>query len=254
MPLAAPQMVEDVCMTDVCEDVRRLRVGKQQRTSQPIDFSSISLPPVHFQSPPSLPTVKAAPENLPVPAPPPKQRWDWSNDSLHALNSQLRKASNGNKRWADSTEMLLQQVILAGADKDKAYGAHKITALLVATTFGLVNVVDFLCKAGVDINKADAFGCTPLHLAVKDYGTFSYRYVDSSNFLLMLLNVGADIYMPTKSGQTPLHWAAMKTSEDCMRHLLKGVVDTDIVDKHGRTALHYAVVHAWPRENCADAP
>ncbi|KAL3906879.1 MAG: hypothetical protein SGPRY_010380, partial [Prymnesium sp.] len=55
-----------------------------------------------------------------------------------------------------------------------------------------------------------------------------------------LMEAGARVDMADRDQRTPLHWAADRAAEGCVRLLLDAKVDYDAVDWAGYTALHYA--------------
>lgn len=97
-------------------------------------------------------------------------------------------------------------------------------------------MIKMLSEENVDINNADIYGITPLHLST----TFG---PDDLDVLVTLLDIGADVMRKTNTGATALHWACKIYN---MVHVLiftyrqKGY-NIDMIDKYGSTALHWAV-------------
>ncbi|CAG2243051.1 unnamed protein product [Mytilus edulis] len=97
-------------------------------------------------------------------------------------------------------------------------------------------VIKMLSQENVDINNADIYGITPLHLST----TFGPGDLD---ILVTLLDIGVDVTRKTKTGATALHWACKVYN---MAHVLiftyrQNGYNVDVTDKYGSTALHWAV-------------
>ena len=85
------------------------------------------------------------------------------------------------------------------------------------------------CCPGADINKADDYGRTPLHVAA------SADYPDMVRFLI---ENGADFHVTTKGElQTPLHFAARNEASQCLKVLLAYGATLEVRDYKQRTAL-----------------
>lgn len=95
--------------------------------------------------------------------------------------------------------------------------------------------------ASLDVNVHDAFGTTPLHLAVK---------LLNDELVLLLVSRQANVNATTVSGQTPLHWLVNEQNaaggqnsnkfDDIVRILLSSstpVADVTLADKNGTTPL-----------------
>jgi ankyrin repeat protein len=82
-------------------------------------------------------------------------------------------------------------------------------------------------------NERDILGRTPLHAACHK---MSLKTVET------FLKFGADVSRMTVFGSRPLHYAAARGSIGiCGALLATHEIDTDALDKHGRTALMYAI-------------
>ncbi|XP_052102014.1 uncharacterized protein LOC127735757 [Mytilus californianus] len=97
-------------------------------------------------------------------------------------------------------------------------------------------VIKMLSGESVNINNADMYGITPLHLST----TFGPGDLD---ILVTLLDIGADVTRKTNMGATALHWACKVYN---MAHVLiftyrQNGYNINITDKYGSTALHWAV-------------
>lgn len=56
----------------------------------------------------------------------------------------------------------------------------------------------------------------------------------------LLLRHGASVYTTDNAGMTPLHWAAVKGSKPCIRHLVEAGADLYIKEEQGKTARDMA--------------
>jgi ankyrin repeat protein len=61
--------------------------------------------------------------------------------------------------------------------------------------------------------------------------------------MITLLNMGLDIELRNKSGQTALHMAAIDNAEAVARALIGRRADVNRRDTLGRTALHWACIN-----------
>ena len=86
---------------------------------------------------------------------------------------------------------------------------------------------------GVDIDAADQYGHTPLHLA---------SHKGHECVARVLLDNGANLDAANKNGQTPLHMASYKGHESVVRLLLDKGAKVGAADRAGNTPLHMASV------------
>ena len=88
--------------------------------------------------------------------------------------------------------------------------------------------------AGADVNKADDYGRTPLHVAVS---------ADYSEMVRFLIENGANVHARTAGeDQTPLYYAAKNEAVQCVRILLAYGADIDARDYKLRTPLQVGLV------------
>jgi hypothetical protein len=95
----------------------------------------------------------------------------------------------------------------------------------------------------VDINRKDADGNAPLHLA------FETVYL-SYSIVRILIENGADINILDKNGQTPLIRAVLIRNDAIVKKLLEKNADLNIIDKDGNNAVGYA--YSLPTYNIRD--
>lgn len=82
---------------------------------------------------------------------------------------------------------------------------------------------------GADINKADDYGRTPLHVAAS---------ADYSEMVRFLIDRGANVHVTSVGeGQTPLHYAAKNEAVKCVKILLAFGSDVDARDFKLRSPL-----------------
>src|SRR5205809_5703107 len=91
-------------------------------------------------------------------------------------------------------------------------------ALKDANLMGMIKALD----GGADVNAADEYGRTALHVAAKD---------KSTEVIKLLLSRGADVNRQDKDGRTPLHLAYSYAID----LLLEAKADWKIVDKAGNS-------------------
>ena len=83
-------------------------------------------------------------------------------------------------------------------------------------------------NAGSELNKKDAYGSSPLIVAV----TFGKTEVAR-----VLIEAGADMEITNNEGATPLHIAAFFCRAEIVKALLDNGADKNALNKAGRTAL-----------------
>ena len=91
---------------------------------------------------------------------------------------------------------------------------------------GIVQI--FLKKGGIDVNKRDAEGNTPLYYACLK----GYRDIAS-----LLLDNEADVSIANNLSETPLHAASRSGNKEIIGKLVQYGADIDATDSEGRTPL-----------------
>lgn len=87
---------------------------------------------------------------------------------------------------------------------------------------------DISAKGGINVNKRDAEGNTPLHYACLK----GFR-----DIVNMLLEHDADVSVANNCAETPLHTAARSGNKEIIGKLIQYGADQDATDKDGRTPL-----------------
>ena len=124
----------------------------------------------------------------------------------------------------DGAEYALRHALSRGANVDAG-------TLACAIHGGNINCLRLLLEAGADIDNADFYGRTPLHLSAQ------CGHLDC---LQLLLEAGAETDKADPNGNAALHWAAWSGRLDCLRLLLQAGADKNKGDTMGRTPLHGA--------------
>lgn len=107
-----------------------------------------------------------------------------------------------------------------------------LTPLMVAATFGNVEVAEALLMLGADIAARNPAGYTPLHIAA---------LAGQADILRLLLDHGADIASRAPhDGETPLHFAALLGRLKAIDLLSARGAQIDAKDNQGVTPLQYA--------------
>ncbi len=115
-----------------------------------------------------------------------------------------------------------------------SYSGDGFQPLGLAAYFGHVKAVEYLIKAGAEINSPskNSLGVTPLQSAVAGC---HYEIVD------LLLAAGADPNIQDKSGYTPLHVAAQCGDVRIARALIFGGANLEVTSKDGAQSLDIAL-------------
>ena len=113
-------------------------------------------------------------------------------------------------------------------DKRDPQGA---TPLYYASAKGARDIVKLLLDAGADATVADNQSRTALHMACQ---------AGNKDIIRLLCDSGAELNGTDKTGKTPLMYAAQNGRSEACRFLLELGADKTIVDEDGHNAFDYA--------------
>lgn len=120
--------------------------------------------------------------------------------------------------------------------------ADGTTPLLLAAFKRHWNCMSEIAKAGADLNEKDNHGFTALSYTLQN---------NVIEWTKLLLELGADINAPINSfNDTPLTYSLKTQKDQCIELLLERGADVNLSDKNGNTPLHFAVMKS--KDNSAD--
>lgn len=111
---------------------------------------------------------------------------------------------------------------------DEAKVEAPSTGINEATFYGNMDAIKQHIAAKSDLNKKDAFGSAPLHIAA----TFG-----KTDVALLLIKGGANVNEKSGDGSTPLHTAAFFGRKEIVKALLENDVDINVRNTYNSTAL-----------------
>ena len=138
----------------------------------------------------------------------------------------------------NSRRDMVEYLLTAGADVNKATKSKRRTALFLASWRGNREMVELLLGAGAEVDKTDYRGQTPLMVASL---TGDWEVVE------LLLGAGAEVDNKTEAdGCTPLMAASSEGHMKVVKLLLGRGAEVDKTDNAGQTPLSYAGLHDHP--------
>ena len=108
--------------------------------------------------------------------------------------------------------------------------------LMLASSGGSVQAINWLMKYGAEINCKSFEGVTPLMFAVANNRTEAVKE---------LLTYKPDINAMNLYSETPLLGAVKNGNMDITEALIRDSADINLADKYGATPLHYASVYGY---------
>ena len=137
---------------------------------------------------------------------------------------------------ASATGKINNIIRLLARDPDlvNAYAEDGFQPLGLACYFGHFDVVEYLVKAGSNVNSKSNNG---LKVAPIQSATAGGHY----KIVKILLDYGADPNIREQGGHTPLHAAAQNGDEEIIRMLLYRGADFSLTNNDGKTALDLAM-------------
>lgn len=113
--------------------------------------------------------------------------------------------------------------------------AFNATPLMAALLGGYVHVIEYLLKAGADVNGTNKDGLTALHVAARSGFTSAVH---------KLLDFKADPNRKDRAGMTPLMYAVIRNKEKSHNPIISLLMaygaDVAIKNNKGKSALDYA--------------
>ena len=88
---------------------------------------------------------------------------------------------------------VVEKLIAAGADVNKARTTDGGTPLYIAAYHGHLTVVTKLIAAGADVDKATYRGATPLHIVICNAVSTNHNIDNNINIMVKLLDAGANV-------------------------------------------------------------
>ena len=157
---------------------------------------------------------------------------DLPSISLTAVYQHMYSGLTGPAGWSWIVVPYLLFLLVRGRRKRRHPGGS--TSMGRAAFAGDTLSIQALIDQGMDINRKDASGRTPLHIAALQ---------DRVDVVRQLFEAGVDIdATDTQSGYSPLHVAAMQGHAGVSEILVKYGADIDMQSQPGATPLHLAVV------------
>ncbi|KIC74673.1 hypothetical protein DB42_AZ00280 [Neochlamydia sp. EPS4] len=125
---------------------------------------------------------------------------------------------------------IIKILIAAGSELDFS-GSH--TPLTAACSVGDLSLVNYLIEQGANVNTVDQSNQSPLYHACNE-AQIHFDIIHS------LISAGANLHQTTDDNQTCLHTASEKGNVEVVNLLIQQGIDVHVLDKTGRSALHYA--------------
>ncbi|MDT3405589.1 ankyrin repeat domain-containing protein [Mucilaginibacter terrae] len=91
----------------------------------------------------------------------------------------------------------------------------------------------FLKKGGINVDKRDGLGNTPLYYVCSK---------GAKDIVKLLINAGADVNLANNTSETPLHLAARAGSKEIIKMLVDAGADVNAGNNTGQTPVFYSVL------------
>ena len=133
----------------------------------------------------------------------------------------------------NSEALWLAQLLISKRPRDlDVINAFGHTPLHIAVHTDDSKVLLMLIERTTNINGQDNKGCTPLHHAMCEG--------EHEHSARLLLDHGANVDAQNNNGTTPLHLAVSRMSEEIVQLLIENTTNIDLRNNKGQTALHKA--------------
>ncbi|XP_049884292.1 putative ankyrin repeat protein RF_0381 [Pectinophora gossypiella] len=116
-------------------------------------------------------------------------------------------------------------------DVQHTYETDRTTIFNMAAKWNFKKIFNAFLALDADLNKTDAFGCSPLIVAIKK---------ENGEIVEALLNKNCDVNTVNNAKETALHWAARLGFVDITETLINKGAKVNAVDENGSPALHWA--------------
>lgn len=97
------------------------------------------------------------------------------------------------------------------------------------------DLFNLLIANGVDVNRANKYGTTPLHYAVTGHTP------NENDIIYTLLNANVDVNVQDNIGYTPLHEAVFKNNLELIVILIKAGANTEIRNHNGISSTQMSI-------------
>lgn len=121
--------------------------------------------------------------------------------------------------------------------------ASGYTPLHMAVRSLHVQAAKKLLAAGADVNAKDRHGATALHMVLLAGGDAKEMKQRRESLTALLIENGADAKAVDERGKSPLHMAAIRGSIELLDLLAKAGAEVAARDRSGRTPLHDAALY-----------
>jgi|GEM_PF-3269200 len=155
-----------------------------------------------------------------------------SHDKARREKASSEKRSNSHSNDTSQTKTGQSQDSSSSQGKGSSSTTSPYKDIFEAVEKGDVVAVESFIASGISVNGRNAFGMTPLHMAIVK------RHW---NIATLLVNKGADVNVRNQqTGETPLHFAASHGAINAVELLLNRGADFSITDNGMKTPLDVA--------------
>ena len=154
-----------------------------------------------------------------------------SHDKTRREKASSEKRSNSHSNDTSQTKTGQSQDSSSSQGKGSSSTTSPYKDIFEAVEKGDMAAVESFIAGGISVNGRNAFGMTPLHMAIVK------RHW---NIATLLVNKGADVHARSQTGETPLHFAASHGAMNAVELLLNRGADLSITDNSMKTPLDVA--------------